>query len=88
MMEDRGGLQSLVKDLRAIADILDRWSTSEGTGTVPAGTPPYKLHEVTDHFSKILNEFMASGVDGHGVYQRLGAIANHLRAAGDALHKE
>lgn len=83
--DDIDGLQSLVKDLRAIADILDRWSPPEGTETRPVGAQPYTLTEVTNHFNAILNELMESGADGHGVYGRLDAIGRHLIGAGKAL---
>jgi hypothetical protein len=89
LAQDSPALTRLVKDFRAIADLLERWIEAEPAAD-EAGhpMPKYALDEVAEQFSNMLKELRKSGDRGVFAYQHFDAIAHSLRAAADALHKE
>jgi len=80
---DDKSLTNLVRDLRAIANLLDGWRKA-GAGEAPH----LEVDHVARSFDNILRELRASGDGGEGLRKQLGAIANNLRSAADALHKQ
>ncbi len=89
LQADLPGLTSLVKTFRAIADLLERWVEAEpAAGEARHPIPKYDLDEVAEQFSNMLKELEKGGDRGVFAYQHFDAIADSLRAAADALHKE
>lgn len=89
LKEDSPALKSLIKTFRDIADLLERWIEAEPAAD-EAGhpMPKYGLDEVAEQFGNMLKELRKGGDRGVFAYQHFDAIADSLRAAADALHKE
>jgi hypothetical protein len=81
-LADDPALTDLARELRAIADLLDRWRMAG------AGEAPHReINRIAKHFANIHTRLSASGERGERLRRQLGPIATNLRAAADALAK-